>query len=328
MEPTLVRRETDITSFLMNQDLDIAILLPCHNEAAALPGVITGFRKALPQATIYVYDNNSTDGTAEVAAGLGAVVRRETQQGKGHVVRRMFSDIEASVYLLVDGDNTYSAAAAPVLLQTLLDERCDMVNARRVHADARAYRRGHETGNRVLTRLVAWIFGARIRDTLSGYRVFSRRFVKSFPALSTGFEIETELTIHALALHMPVAEVDTPYQERPPKSVSKLHTVRDGFRILGTILLITKEEHPFFFFSLVAGLLAALSVGLAAPVVLTYLKTGLVPRFPTAILAASIMVLAFLALNSGLILSSVARGRRELRRLHYLNLPWLKGSDP
>ncbi|MHB1587465.1 MAG: glycosyltransferase family 2 protein [Acidiferrobacteraceae bacterium] len=310
------------------QDLDIAILIPARNEAAALPRVIKGLREALPTATIYVYDNNSTDGTAEIATGLGAVVRREREQGKGHVVRRMFSDIEASVYLLVDGDDTYSAAAAPRLVQTLLDERCDMVNARRVHADARAYRLGHATGNRVLTGLVAGIFGARIQDILSGYRVFSRRFVKSFPALSTGFEIETELTIHALALHMPVAEVETPYRERPPESVSKLRTVRDGFRILGTILLITKEEQPFFFFSVIAVLFAALSIGLAIPVILTYLKTGLVPRFPTAILAASIMGLAFLALASGMILSSVARGRRELRRLHYLNLPWLKGPGP
>ncbi len=310
------------------QDLDIAILIPARNEAAALPQVITELREALPSATIYVYDNNSTDGTPEIAASLGAVVRREREQGKGHVVRRMFSDIEASVYVLVDGDDTYSAAAAPRLVQTLLDERCDMVNARRVHADARAYRLGHATGNRVLTGLVAAIFGARIQDILSGYRVFSRRFVKSFPALSTGFEIETELTIHALALHMPVAEVETPYRERPPESVSKLRTVRDGFRILGTILLITKEEQPFFFFSVIAVLFAALSIGLAIPVILTYLKTGLVPRFPTAILAASIMGLAFLALASGMILSSVARGRRELRRLHYLNLPWLTGRGP
>lgn len=310
------------------QDLDIAILIPARNEATALPRVITGLREALPTATIYVYDNNSTDGTAEIATGLGAVVRREREQGKGHVVRRMFSDIEASAYLLVDGDDTYSAAAAPRLVQTLLDERCDMVNARRVHADARAYRLGHATGNRLLTGLVAGIFGARIQDILSGYRVFSRRFVKSFPALSTGFEIETELTIHALALHMPVAEVETPYRERPPESTSKLRTVRDGLRILGTILVITKEEQPFFFFSVIAVLFAALSIGLAIPVILTYLKTGLVPRFPTAILAASIMGLAFLALASGMILSSVARGRRELRRLHYLNLPWLKGPGP
>ncbi|MHB1529455.1 MAG: glycosyltransferase family 2 protein [Acidiferrobacteraceae bacterium] len=307
----------------MNNDLDIAILIPCYNEAAAIPAVIAAFRQELPSARLYVYDNNSTDGTAEIATRHGALVHHEIQQGKGHVVRRMFSDIEASVYILVDGDDTYSAASAPALVQALLDQHSDMVNARRVHKHAAAYRFGHQLGNHVLTGMVAWIFGKRILDVLSGYRVFSRRFVKSFPALSTGFEIETELTIHALSLNMPITEVSTPYKERPTDSASKLNTIRDGVRILWTILLITKEEKPFFFFSVVFLLLAVLSMGLGTPVVLEYLRTGLVPRFPTAILAASVMLLAFLSLSSGLILSSVARGRRELKRLHYLNLPWL-----
>ncbi len=307
-------------------DLNIAILIPCFNEAAALPEVIAGLRAALPRATIYIYDNNSTDGTAALAAGLGAVVRREREQGKGHVVRRMFSDIEAEAYLLIDGDGTYDAGSAKALLETLLFEHCDMVNARRVPAGEIAYRPGHAVGNRLLSGLVGGLFGTRIRDLLSGYRACSRRFVKSFPALSTGFEIETELTIHALALHMPVAEVETPYRARPPGGASKLRTVRDGIRILMTILLIAKEEQPFLFFSVIAGTLAALSLGLGIPVVLTYLRTGLVPRFPTAILAASIMLAAFLAFAAGMILSSVARARRELRRLHYLNLPWLRSS--
>jgi hypothetical protein len=209
------------------------------------------------------------------------------------------------------------------MLETLLDRRCDMVNARRVTDSNKAYRFGHQFGNRLLTGMVAWIFGKRFFDILSGYRIFSRRFVKSFPALSTGFEIETELTIHALSLNMPVTEVPTPYKERPEESVSKLNTYRDGLRILWTILLITKEERPFFFFSVVFTVLAAVSLGMGTPIVIEWLKTGLVPRFPTAILSASIMLLAFLSLSNGMILSSVARGRREIKRLHYLNLPWL-----
>jgi hypothetical protein len=250
-------------------------------------------------------------------------VRRERQQGKGHVVRRMFADVEADVYVLVDGDGTYDASAAPRLVELLLDERLDMVNARRVDGGESTYRRGHRFGNRLLTGIVARLFGRRFDDMLSGYRVFSRRFVKSFPALSTGFETETELTIHALSLAMPVGEFPTRYVERAAGTASKLRTVRDGVRILGTILQLTKEERPLLFFSVGFAGLAALSVTLALPVVIEWLRTGLVPRFPTAILSASIMLLAFLSLASGIILGSVTRARREIRRLQYLSVPWL-----
>lgn len=311
----------------MREDSNIAVLIPCYNEAAAIPKVIEEFRRHLPAATIYVYDNNSTDGTAEIATRHGAIVRLEPQQGKGHVVRRMFADVEASVYVLVDGDDTYSAASAPKMLQTLLDNHCDMVNGLRVSEKREAYRFGHKFGNRLLTGMVAWIFGKRFFDILSGYRVFSRRFVKSFPALSTGFEIETEITIHALSLNMPVMELNTSYKERPENSVSKLNTYRDGLRILRTILLITKEERPFFFFLVVFSILASISIALGAPIVIEWLRTGLVPRLPTALLSASIMLLSFLSLSNGMILSSVARGRRELKRLHYLNLPWNRESS-
>ncbi len=304
-------------------DLDIAVLIPCHDEETAIPSVISAFREQLPNAAIYVYDNNSGDGTAEAAAAAGAIVRTETQQGKGHVVRRMFSDIEASVYVLVDGDDTYDAASVPTMIQSLLTQRCDMVNGRRVSEISEAYRFGHRFGNRMLSNMVNWIFGKRCVDLLSGYRVFSRRFVKSFPALSKGFEVETELTVHALSLNIPIAEVDTRYKERPEHSISKLNTYRDGTRILWTIVLLTKEERPFFFYSLLAAGLAALSLAFGMPVVLEFIETGEVPRFPTAILAASIMVLASLSLTTGLILDSVARGRREAKRLHYLGLTWI-----
>jgi len=304
-------------------ELDIAVLVPCHNEEAAVPLVIASFLEQLPNATIYVYDNNSTDRTAEVAAEHGAVVRTEKQKGKGHVVRRMFSDIEASIYILVDGDDTYDPKSVHAMLGEFLTQHCDMVNGRRISQIDDAYRFGHQFGNRLLTGIVNRIFGKRCMDILSGYRVFSRRFVKSFPALSKGFEIETELTVHALSLNIPMSEVDTPYKERREDSVSKLNTYRDGFRILWTIVILTKEERPFFFYSIAFGLLAALSLALGAPVALEFLDTGLVPRFPTAILSASIMVLAVMSLTTGLILDSVARGRRETKRLHYLNLTWL-----
>jgi glycosyltransferase involved in cell wall biosynthesis len=313
-------------------DIDIAILIPCHNEEAAVSLVIEAFLEQLPNAVIYVYDNNSTDNTAIVAAEKGAIVRSEPLKGKGHVVRRMFSDIDAAIYVLVDGDDTYDAASIHRMLDEFVEHRCDMVNGRRVSDVAEAYRFGHQFGNRLLTGMVNWIFGNRCLDILSGYRVFSRRFVKSFPALSTGFEIETELTVHALSLNIPVAEVDTPYKDRPEESVSKLNTYSDGLRILWTIFILTKEERPFFFYSIAFGMLALLSFALGVPVALEYLSTGLVPRFPTAILSASIMVLAFLCLTTGLILDSVARGRRETKRLHYLSLTWLghgrRKSDP
>ncbi len=307
----------------ISETLSIAVLIPCYNEGVAVSAVIDAFKQHLPAARVYVYDNNSTDHTAAIARDHSAIVRVEPEQGKGNVVRRMFADVQASIYVLVDGDDTYSAASAPLMIDLLLQNRCDMVNGQRVTEKREAYRVGHRLGNRFLTGIVAWIFGRRFVDILSGYRVFSRRFVKSFPALSTGFEIETELTIHALSLHMPVAEMPTPYKERPENSVSKLNTYRDGIRILWTILLMTKEERPSFFFGVLFAILAAASFALGAPIVLEWLETGLVPRVPTAILSASIMILAFLSLSNGMILSSVARGRREFRRLVYLGLPWL-----
>ncbi len=307
-------------------DLEIAILVPCHNEEVTIANVVSDFRGQLPHAVVYVYDNNSTDDTSRVAAGAGAIVRSETQQGKGHVVRRMFSDVDASVFVLVDGDDTYDAASVRKLIDTLLDEQVDTVNARRVTNLNRAYRFGHQIGNRLLTSIVNWLFGERCADILSGYRVFSRRFVKSFPALSTGFEIETELTVHGLSLNIPMAEVDTPYKDRPDDSSSKLNTYRDGFRILWTIMILTKDYRPFFFYSMIGSVLAVLSLALGIPIVIEFLDTGLVPRFPTAFLSASVMVLAFLSLATGLILDSVARGRREVKRLHYLSLTWLGRS--
>ena len=296
----------------------IAVLVPCLNEEAAVASVVQGMRAALPDATIYVYDNGSTDRTVERAKAAGAVVRQEPLRGKGNVVRRMFADVEADVYVLVDGDGTYDAAAAPQLVERLIDEQLDMVNASRVTDQAAAYRAGHRLGNTLISGAVARIFGNRFRDILSGYRVFSRRFVKSFPALAAGFEIETELTVHALALRMPIAEIDTRYDERTAGSVSKLHTYRDGFRILGTILKLAKEERPLLFFSVIASLLAMIAIALSVPIFEEFSRTGLVPRFPTAILSTGIMILAFLALACGFVLDTVTRGRHEMKRLHYL----------
>ncbi|WP_109107862.1 glycosyltransferase family 2 protein [Azospirillum sp. TSO35-2] len=298
----------------------IAVLVPCYNEEAAIASVVQDFRAALPDAIVYVYDNNSSDRTVEVARAAGAVVRREPLQGKGNVMRRMFADIEADVYVLVDGDATYHAPSAPLLVKRLWEEQLDMVNGARVTDIVAAYRPGHRFGNLVLTGMVAKIFGSRINDMLSGYRVFSRRFVKSFPALASGFETETELTVHALELRMPIAEVKTPYKDRPPGSHSKLNTIRDGIRILRTIVILVKEERPLPFFSALFGLLALLSVILGIPVVTTYFATGLVPRFPTALLATGLMLLGFLSLTCGLILDTVTHGRREAKRMHYLSL--------
>lgn len=301
--------------------LRVAVLVPCYNEQEAIGKVVQDFRQALPEAIVYVYDNNSRDETRARAAAAGAVVRGETLQGKGFVVRRMFADVEADVYVLVDGDDTYHAPSAPLLVERLLAEQLDMVVGRRVTAIEQAYRPGHRLGNRVLTGVVAKVFGDRFKDILSGYRVFSRRFVKSFPALTKEFEIETELTVHALELDMPIAEVDTPYKDRPPGSASKLRTYRDGVRILTAILVLFKEERPLAFFGLAGLALALLSLGLGYPVLMEYLRTGLVPRFPTAILATGLMILAFLSFASGLILETVTRGRKELKRLAYLAVP-------
>lgn len=306
------------------QGLQIAVLIPCFNEEQCIAGVVGDFQRAMPSATVYVYDNNSTDRTVEEALKVGAVVQREVRQGKGNVVRRMFADIEADVFVLVDGDGTYAAANAPALVDRLLEDGLDMVNAAREEQSAGAYRKGHRFGNWLLTEIVMRIFGRQLSDMLSGYRVLSRRFVKSFPALSAGFEIETELTVHALELRMPIAEVKTPYRERPPGSVSKLRTYRDGFRILRTIAALVKEERPLAFFGISFASLAVLSLVFGAPVVTTYLETGLVPRLPTAVLSMGLMLLAFLALACGLVLDTVTHGRRELRRLHYLQVPLVK----
>ncbi len=307
--------------------LRIAVLIPCYNEAVAIAKVVADFRAALPQARVYVFDNNSRDDTMAVAAAAGADVRRETQQGKGNVVRRAFADVEADVYLLVDGDDTYDASVAPDMVNLLVREHLDMVNGARVTDIAAAYRHGHRLGNRVLTGLVQIVFGDRISDMLSGYRVFSRRFVKSFPSLASGFETETEFTVHALDLRMPVGEIATRYKDRPEGSVSKLRTYSDGLRILRTIVILVKEERPLQFFSTVALVLALLGLLVGIPVIFDYIATGLVPRLPSAVLAATFELLAFLALASGLILDSVARGRKEVKRLAYLAVPAIGGGQ-
>lgn len=304
--------------------LRIAVLVPCYNEEAAVASVVADFRKALPSAEIYVYDNNSRDRTAAVAHEAGAIVRGERRQGKGHVVRRMFADVEADVYVLVDGDATYDAPSAPRMIDKLLDEHLDMVVGLRIDQSQAAYRLGHRTGNRMLTGFLAWTFGRDFQDILSGYRVFSRRFVKSFPVLSDGFEIETELAVYALELSLPVAEVKTPYYARPEGSFSKLNTWRDGFRILGTMLKLYRAEKPLRFFSAIGILLAVLSILLSVPVAITFIETGLVPRLPTAVLSMGLMIMAMLSVSSGLVLDTVTRGRREMKVLAYLSQPALK----
>lgn len=302
-------------------ELEIAVLIPCYHEEAAITKVVTDFKAALPDATIYVYDNNSHDRTVELALAAGARVYTEMLQGKGHVVRRMFSDIEADVYVLVDGDDTYDAKFAPSMVDKLLSERLDMLNGTRVTEITAAYRRGHQLGNTVLSGLVRRIFGSRIKDMLSGYRVFSRRFVKSFPALSSGFEIETELTIHALELAMPLGEMDTLYKDRPAGSASKLRTYSDGLRILRTIVMLVKDERPLIFFATAGMILFLAGLGLSVPIFIEFHRTHLVPRFPTAILSTGLVLMSFLSLVCGLVLDSVARGRKELKRLTYLSIP-------
>jgi glycosyltransferase involved in cell wall biosynthesis len=299
----------------------LAVLIPCYNEALTIRKVVGDFRAALPSAVIFVYDNKSTDGTMLAAREAGAIVRRETLQGKGNVVRRMFADVDAEIYVLVDGDDTYDASAAPEMVRSLIEQQLDMVNGARVTESADAYRRGHRLGNAVLTGIVRWIFGNRLRDMLSGYRVFSRRFVKSFPALAAGFETETEFTIHALELKMPIAEVPVAYKERAQGSLSKLRTYSDGIRILRTIVLLVKEERPLQFFTVAALALLLLGVGFGIPVVLEFLRTSLVARLPTALLATGLILLSFLAFVCGLLLDSVARGRKEIKRLAYLAIP-------
>jgi glycosyltransferase involved in cell wall biosynthesis len=299
----------------------VAVLVPCFNEEAAVATVVAGFRTALPSAEIFVYDNNSSDRTAAVAREAGAQVRSEGRQGKGHVVRRMFADVDADIYVLVDGDATYDAASAPRMIDAMISGHLDMVVGLRVDQGDAAYRPGHRTGNRMLTSFLSEVFGPTFKDILSGYRVFSRRFVKSFPVLSDGFEIETELSVHALELALPVAEIETPYYARPEGSFSKLNTWRDGLRILGTILKLYRSEKPLRFFTAIGLFLTLVSVGLAIPVLVTYLEEGIVPRLPTAVLAMGLMILAVLSVSSGLVLDTVTRGRREMKLLAYLSVP-------
>jgi len=304
--------------------LRVAVLVPCYNEEAAVATVVADFRKALPAAEIFVYDNNSNDRTVEIARAAGAVVRSERRQGKGHVVRRMFADVDADIYVLVDGDATYDAPSAPRMIDRLVNDHLDMVVGFRVDQSVAAYRPGHRTGNWMLTSFLSTVFGQAFKDILSGYRVFSRRFVKSFPVLSDGFEIETELSVHALELALPVTEIETPYYARPEGSVSKLNTWRDGFRILGTILKLYRSEKPLRFFALIGIFLMLVSIGLAIPVVITYLEEGLVPRLPTAVLSMGLMIVAVLSVSSGLVLDTVTRGRREMKLLAYLSQPAVK----
>jgi glycosyltransferase involved in cell wall biosynthesis len=296
----------------------IAVLIPCYNEEPTIAAVVADFRAALPDAGIYVFDNNSRDRTAEVARAAGATIRHVKDQGKGYVVRRMFADVEADIYVLVDGDATYHAPSAPIMVQKLFDEHLDMVVGARVDTETAAYRPGHRAGNWLLTSAVRSIFASKFTDMLSGYRVFSRRFVKSLPVLSGGFEIETELTVHALELDMPVAEVQTPYGVRPEGSVSKLNTWHDGFRILHTILKFYRSERPLAFFGLIGAACMVAALGLAIPILLTFLETGLVPRLPTAVLSTGLILSGLLSIAAGLVLDTVTRGRRETKLLAYL----------
>lgn len=299
----------------------IAVLVPCYNEAGTVAAVVRGFRAALPAAEVYVYDNNSSDDTGVRARAAGATVRQEGLQGKGHVVRRMLADLDADIYVMVDGDDTYDAASAPAMIERMLSDKLDLINGRRVEMHPDSYRFGHRWGNRFLSGLISRLFDSRFDDVLSGYKVFSRRFAKSFPVLSAGFEIETEIAVHALSLGVPTAEVDTPYRNRQDGSASKLSTFRDGFRILWTIVVLFKEEKPLAFFACVAAVLAAVSMGLALPVIIEYLNTGLVPRQPTALLSTGVMLSALLSLVCGVVLESVKRGQREIKRLFYLQTP-------
>ncbi|WP_424811882.1 glycosyltransferase family 2 protein [Roseococcus sp. YIM B11640] len=299
----------------------VAVLVPCYNEAATVARVVRDFRAALPSAEIWVFDNNSTDGTADLARAAGAFVRREERKGKGNVVRRMFADVEADLYVMVDGDATYDATAAPRLISMALEGGYDMVNVARLETGEKAYRPGHRFGNRLLTGLVGRVFGTRTTDMLSGYKLFTRRFVKTFPAVSTGFEIEAELMIHALELGIPIAEISAPYGERPADSASKLQTWRDGFLILRLIGALIRRERPLEFFSLAGAALALVSLILGLPVILEFRETGLVPRLPTAVLSAAIMLAAFLSFAVGLMLEAVAYSRREMKRLAYLGVP-------
>jgi glycosyltransferase involved in cell wall biosynthesis len=299
----------------------LAVLIPCYQEEATIAETVAAFARARPDATIYVYDNYSTDRTAERAAAAGAIVRHEARQGKGNVIRRMFADIEADIYVMSDGDATYDASRVGELIDLVVEQKFDMVVGARVPQDAGTHRTGHAFGNALFNRLADWVFGSEFKDIFSGYRAFSRRFVKSFPILSYGFEIETELTVHAIDLRVPVAEIPIPFGRRPEGSTSKLRTFRDGLRILWALFLLAKEVRPFAFFAFWSGLAAIVSIVLAYPLAVTFFQTGLVPRLPTAVLATGIALLSFLSLACAIVLDSVSRGRHEMKRLRYLEIP-------
>lgn len=301
--------------------MKVAVLLPCYNEEGAIAKTVADFRAALPDAAIYVYDNNSKDRTADVARAAGAIVRTEPMQGKGNVVRRQFADIDADIYVMADGDDTYDASAAPAMIARLVDEKLDMVAGKRIETAEAAYRRGHKFGNWLLTSLVRFFFRSPFEDMLTGYRVMSRRFVKSLPFTATGFGIETELTVHVARMMTPVAEVDTHYKERPEGTESKLRTYRDGWKILMTIGKLVRQERPLVFFGVIAILFALLSLAIGIPVVIEFIRTDQVTTLPSAVLAASLALLSALSAMTGLILDTVTRGRWEVKRLHYLSLP-------
>lgn len=315
------RRKAEAPRAALASTLQIAVLAPCYNEALTIAGVVEGFSRELPGARIYVYDNNSSDETVKVAAAAGAIVRKAPLQGKGNVVRRMFSDIDADIYVLVDGDGTYDPTAVGALIARLVEDDLDMVCGARVSTSTEAYRLGHTTGNRVLTGLVREIFGRQFTDMLTGYRVFSRRFVKSFPANSAGFEIETELTVHALQMRLPTDEIPTDYGARPEGSASKLNTIRDGFRILAMIGLLVRDERPLQFFAAAALACWIVAAALGVPAVLDYFTLGFVPRFPSLIVATGLSMIGIVAFAIGLILDTVSRARLEQRRLAYLAYP-------
>jgi glycosyltransferase involved in cell wall biosynthesis len=302
--------------------LRIAVLLPCHNEEHAIRDVVLGFREALPTAKVYVYDNASSDGTATAARDAGAIVRYESRRGKGHVVCRMFADIDADVYVIADGDGTYEPTDAPVMVKSLITESYDMVVGRRVPDvdDATVYPRDHVLGNWLFNKILGTLFRTRFADVFSGYRVFSRRFVKSFPVRFTGFEIETEIAMHTADIGLPYDEYPTVYRSRHAETQRKLRTLPDGLRVLVAAILMFKEMRPMLFFSLISAVLTVVAVSLGVGVIREFLETGLVPRLPTAVLAASIQIVAFICLTAGLVLDSVCRSRREAKRLAYLAL--------
>ena len=306
---------------MKNNVKKIAITIPCYNEAAAISGVVSAFADAMPEADIFVYDNASTDDTVEIAKKSGAIVYTEPDKGKGNVVRRMFADIDADIYVIVDGDGTYDASKCSEMIHRLINNNLDMVVATRKAINSKdAYRPGHVFGNWMLTRSVSYLFGHGFTDMLSGYRVMSRRFVKSFPIISKGFEIETEMTIHALQMRASYEEMETMYDSRPEGSESKLSTFRDGFRILKMIFLLFKDERPFHFFGLFSLFLFVSSIILAIPIFITYSETGMVPRLPTAILSASLMILSFFSIVSGLILDGLSRSKLKVKRISYLSI--------